>query len=93
MKKINAQSFWIKKKNNSYIKSHTIDPPQKNELLIQTVYSGISYGTEKIVYTGTVPDSQKELMRCPYQEGKFGSDVKYGYMNIGKVMEGSSGFK
>lgn len=93
MKKINAQSFWIKKKNNSYIKSHTIDSPQKNELLIQTVYSGISYGTEKIVYTGTVPDSQKELMRCPYQEGKFGSDVKYGYMNIGKVMEGSSGFK
>ena len=65
MKKINAQSFWIKKKNSSYIKSHTIDSPKENELLIQTVYSGISYGTEKIVYTGAVPGSQKELMKCP----------------------------
>ena len=88
MKKINTQSFWIKKKNDSYIKNHIINPPNRKELLIKTVYSGISYGTEKIVYTGSVPTSQKELMRCPYQEGSFGSDVKYGYMNIGLVMDG-----
>ena len=93
MKKINTQSFWIKKKNNSYIKDHSINQAGKNELLIQTKYSGISYGTERVVYTGSVPDSQRELMRCPYQEGNFGSDVKYGYMNIGKVIDGPPGFK
>ena len=93
MKKINTQSFWIKKKNDSYIKNHNIDLPNGKELLIKTVYSGISYGTEKIVYAGSVPKSQKELMRCPYQEGSFGSDVKYGYMNIGMVMDGSPDFK
>ena len=93
MKKINTQSFWIKKKNDSYIRNHSINISNKSELLIQTIYSGISYGTEKIVYTGAVPDSQKELMRCPYQEGNFGSDVKYGYMNIGKVIDGTSNFK
>ena len=93
MKKIYTQSFWIKKKNDSYIKNHIINPPNRKELLIKTVYSGISYGTEKIVYTGSVPTSQKELMRCPYQEGSFGSDVKYGYMNIGLVLDGPLNFK
>ena len=71
-----------------YIKSHVISPPSENELLIKTLYSGISFGTEKIVFTGDVPTSQRELMRCPYQEGSFGRDVKYGYINIGKVIDG-----
>ena len=29
-------------------------------------------------------------MRCPYQEGSFGRDVKYGYINIGKVIDGKA---
>jgi|TARA_B100000959_G_scaffold137155_1_gene144217 2-desacetyl-2-hydroxyethyl bacteriochlorophyllide A dehydrogenase len=89
MKTFETESFWINKKNNSCIKKHIIDAPGKSEALIETIYSGISYGTEKIVYTGDVPKSQRELMRCPYQMGDFGSDVKYGYINVGKVIKGS----
>ena len=84
MKKLQTESFWIRKKNDSYIKKHTISLPEKNEVLIKTIYSGISYGTEKVVYMGKVPKSQKFLMRCPYQDGEFGSNVKYGYMNVKK---------
>ena len=93
MKKLQTESFWIRKKNDSYIKKHTISLPEKNEVLIKTIYSGISYGTEKVVYMGKVPKSQKFLMRCPYQDGEFGSNVKYGYMNVGKVIEGSKAYK
>ena len=93
MKTFETESFWINKKNNSYIKKHLIDAPKENEALIKTIYSGISYGTEKIVYTGDVPESQKDLMKCPYQEGAFGSNVKYGYINVGKVIKGSPKYK
>ena len=93
MKTLNAKSFWIKGKNDSYIKSHNVSLPKKGEVLIETIYSGISYGTEKVVYTGSVPKSQLNLMRCPHQEGNFGTDVKYGYMNIGKVIQGAPKFK
>tara|TARA_Y100000748_G_scaffold240805_1_gene204986 strand:- start:171 stop:1154 length:984 start_codon:yes stop_codon:yes gene_type:complete len=93
MKKLQTESFWIRKKNDSHIKKHTISLPEKNEVLIKTIYSGISYGTEKVVYMGKVPKSQKFLMRCPYQDGEFGSNVKYGYMNVGKVIEGSKAYK
>ena len=93
MKKINVKSFWIKKRNSGFIKKHIINPPKKSEVLIKTIYSGISFGTEKVVFTGSVPKSQIKMMRCPHQEGEFGSDVKYGYMNVGKVIEGSKEFK
>ena len=93
MKKINVKSFWIKKRNSGFIKKHIINPPKKSEVLIKTIYSGISFGTEKIVFTGSVPKSQIKMMRCPHQEGEFGSDVKYGYMNVGKVLEGSKKIK
>tara|TARA_B100001778_G_C18562745_1_gene618569 strand:- start:526 stop:1518 length:993 start_codon:yes stop_codon:yes gene_type:complete len=93
MSKISAESFWVKKRNTSFIKRHTLSIPQKNQALIETIYSGISYGTEKIVYTGSVPKSQRNLMKCPFQEGEFGGTVKYGYMNVGKVIEGSRKYK
>ena len=49
MKKLVAESFWIKKQNTSFIKKHPLSIPQKNQALIKTIYSGIRYGTEKIV--------------------------------------------
>ena len=93
MKKLVAESFWIKKQNTSFIKKHPLSIPQKSQALIKTIYSGISYGTEKIVYTGSVPKNQRTLMKCPFQEGEFGANVKYGYINVGKVIEGSTAFK
>ncbi len=93
MSKISAESFWIKKRNASFIKKHSLSIPQKNQALIKTIYSGISYGTEKVVYSGRVPKSQRDLMKCPFQEGEFGATIKYGYMNVGKVLEGSKFYK
>ena len=90
MKILKAQSYWIKKPNKGYIKSHPIDYPTDKQLLVKTIYSGISFGTEKIVYDGKVPASQVELMRCPHQEGIFGKDIKYGYINVGKVIMGNN---
>ena len=92
MKTIKAESYWVKGSKKGYIKSHVISPPSENELLIKTLYSGISFGTEKIIFTGDVPKSQRELMRCPYQEGSFGRDVKYGYINIGRVIDGKASY-
>ena len=46
MKTIKAESYWVKGSKKGYIKSHVISPPDENELLIKTLYSGISFGTE-----------------------------------------------
>lgn len=54
---------------------------------VKTLYSGISRGTESLVYKGQVPESEKESMRCPHQIGDFSFPVSYGYACVGEVIE------
>jgi threonine dehydrogenase-like Zn-dependent dehydrogenase len=50
--------------------------------------SGVSRGTETLVFRGGVPLDQRERMRAPFQEGDFPGPVKYGYLNVGAVEVG-----
>lgn len=54
------------------------------------MYSGVSRGTETLVFRGGVPKSQYEVMRAPFQEGDFPWPLKYGYLNVGVVEHGPS---
>ncbi|WP_308187561.1 zinc-dependent alcohol dehydrogenase [Microbacterium allomyrinae] len=62
--------------------------PEAGEALVRTLYTGISRGTESIVFRGEVPRSEWERMRAPFQEGDFPAPVKYGYLNVGVVEQG-----
>lgn len=55
---------------------------------IETLFSGISRGTERLVASGHVPASEHDRMRGPGMEGRFPFPVKYGYCNVGRVTEG-----
>jgi threonine dehydrogenase-like Zn-dependent dehydrogenase len=57
-------------------------------VLVRTLVSGISRGTETLVFRGRVPESQYAEMRAPFQEGDFPAPVKYGYLNVGVVESG-----
>lgn len=63
-------------------------PRQEGEVLVRTLYSGVSRGTESLVFRGEVPASQHQAMRAPFQEGDFPAPVKYGYASVGQVVEG-----
>jgi threonine dehydrogenase-like Zn-dependent dehydrogenase len=52
--------------------------------------SGISRGTESLVFEGKIPESEWRRMRCPFQEGEFPFPVKYGYALVGVVEAGPS---
>jgi len=56
--------------------------------MVRTVRSGVSRGTETLVFRGGVPPSQYGIMRAPFQEGDFPAPVKYGYLNVGAVEQG-----
>jgi threonine dehydrogenase-like Zn-dependent dehydrogenase len=57
-------------------------------VVVRTVRSGISRGTETLVYRGGVPPAEHARMRAPFQEGEFPGPVKYGYLNVGAVEQG-----
>jgi threonine dehydrogenase-like Zn-dependent dehydrogenase len=52
------------------------------------LYSGISRGTEALVFEGRVPVSEYQRMRAPFQAGEFPGPVKYGYASVGCVEDG-----
>jgi NADPH:quinone reductase-like Zn-dependent oxidoreductase len=83
-----ARQFWIRSPGLGEIVSAALPPRQDGEVLVRARYSGISRGTEALVFRGEVPPSQHEAMRAPFQEGRFPAPVKYGYASVGEVLEG-----
>lgn len=86
---IYAEAFWVAAANRGELRTQALPPINSAEVRVQTLYSAISKGTESLVFTGCVPDSEIERMRAPFQEGDFPAPVKYGYCNVGRVIEGA----
>jgi threonine dehydrogenase-like Zn-dependent dehydrogenase len=60
---------------------------------VRTLRSGVSRGTETLVFHGRVPVGQFTAMRAPFQEGEFPGPVKYGYLNVGVVEQGPAALR
>lgn len=79
-----ASVFWISAPGEGELR-HVDVSCGDGDVLIRTLYSGISRGTERLVFHGQVPASEHETMRAPFQEGSFSYPVKYGYAAVGEV--------
>lgn len=80
---MDERAFWVVAPGQGEIRSTPSQPTKTGEVLVETRASGISRGTEAIVFRGGVPASQYGDMRCPFQEGEFPAPVKYGYASVG----------
>lgn len=83
-----ARAFWVAEPGRGEIRTARLKSPGSGEILVRALASGVSRGTEAIVFSGRVPPSQYQAMRCPFQEGEFPAPVKYGYASVGVVEEG-----
>jgi threonine dehydrogenase-like Zn-dependent dehydrogenase len=63
-----------------------------NDLLVRALASGVSRGTEALVFAGRVPVSQRQAMRAPLMGGEFPFPVKYGYSTVGRTQSGARVF-
>jgi len=82
------QAFWLAEPGRGELRPVEVAAPGQDEVLVRTLYSGVSRGTETLVFRGGVPDSQHAAMRAPFQDGEFPAPVKYGYLNVGVVEDG-----
>jgi NADPH:quinone reductase-like Zn-dependent oxidoreductase len=88
-----ARAFWLRSPGEGEIRETTLAAPGADEVLVRSLYSGVSRGTETLVFRGGVPESQHAAMRAPFQEGDFPGPVKYGYLSVGLVEEGPAALK
>lgn len=83
-----ARALWYAKPGVIELRSTSLPPLKPGEARVRTLFSGISRGTERLVFNGRVPISEYERMRAPLQEGRFPFPVKYGYCATGTVEDG-----
>jgi threonine dehydrogenase-like Zn-dependent dehydrogenase len=83
-----ARAFWLSAPGRGEIRGVTLPRPGPDDVLVRAVVSGISRGTETLVFRGEVPPSQHQVMRAPFQDGEFPGPVKYGYLSVGVVEQG-----
>jgi len=83
-----TRAFWVVGPGRGELRAEPLPAPGPGEARVRTLYSGVSRGTEVLVYGGHVPPSEFQRMRAPFQAGLFPAPVKYGYTNVGEVTAG-----
>ncbi len=85
-----ARAIWYVGDGKAEIREEVLPPLQAGDALVRTAWSGISRGTERLVFQALVPSSEYERMRGPSMDGAFPHPVKYGYCTVGSVEDGPS---
>lgn len=80
-----ATAFWIPAPGRGELRQETLPPLPADHVRVTALYSGISRGTESLVFHGHVPPTEYQRMRAPFQVGDFPGPVKYGYASVGRV--------
>jgi NADPH:quinone reductase-like Zn-dependent oxidoreductase len=83
-----ARAYWLREPGVGEIRQVTLPEPRRDDVVVRTLRSGVSRGTESLVFAGRVPEAQHAVMRAPFQDGEFPGPVKYGYLSVGRVEDG-----
>ena len=78
-----AHALWLANPRHIEARAEELDSPGPDQVLIRSRLSGISHGTEMLVYRGQVP---RDLpLDLPTLAGSFAFPIKYGYASVGEV--------
>jgi 2-desacetyl-2-hydroxyethyl bacteriochlorophyllide A dehydrogenase len=80
------KSLYFAGRRSVDIRETQIAPPGPDQVLVQTLYSAISAGSELIVYRGFAPQDIPVDETIPGLKGSFTFPMKYGYSTVGKVI-------
>ncbi len=69
------------------VRQEPISLPGRKQVLVETILSAISPGTELLVYRGQWPNDLPVDATIPALAGKFSYPLKYGYAAVGRVIE------
>jgi NADPH:quinone reductase-like Zn-dependent oxidoreductase len=88
-----ASALWYCGPGKVEIRQENLAVPKADEIRVRAIHSAISRGTEALVFSGKVPQSEFERMRAPFMAGDFPFPVKYGYATVGRIESGGEGLQ
>jgi threonine dehydrogenase-like Zn-dependent dehydrogenase len=88
MSRDDTLAFWVVAPGYGELRREALPARIGRAASVRALYSGVSRGTEALVFNGRVPETEYERMRAPFQAGDFPGPVKYGYASVGEVVDG-----
>jgi len=85
---VTSTALWFEAPGLCRMRHERLPQPGTGEVCVRTLFSGISRGTEALVFAGKVPESEHARMRGPNMGGSFPFPVKYGYAAVGRIETG-----
>ncbi len=86
-----AVSVWFASPRTVELRASNTPAPGPGEVRIEALFSGISHGSEMMVYCGEAPSGLALDATFPTLQGRFSFPVKYGYASVGRVVDAGSG--
>ena len=84
-----ARAFWTVAPGSGEIRAETLPvTTTTDDVVVRALFSGVSRGSESLVFHGGVPPEEYQRMRAPFQMGDFPGPLKYGYASVGRVESG-----
>lgn len=87
-----ARAFWTVEPGRGELRSERLSVPAPGHSSVTALASGVSRGTEALVFASRVPPGQFDAMRAPLMGGTFPFPVKYGYSVVGALDDGARVF-
>ena len=87
-----ARAFWTIGPGRGELRAEILGGAAPGNVLVRALASGVSRGTEALVFAGRVPPGQFDAMRAPLMGGTFPFPVKYGYSVVGERDDGGRVF-
>ena len=81
------RALWYIAPGEAELRREPAPVPRAGEVRATTLWTGLSRGTERLVFRGEVPGEIAERMRAPAQVGSFPFPVRYGYCAVGRLDE------
>jgi 2-desacetyl-2-hydroxyethyl bacteriochlorophyllide A dehydrogenase len=82
-----AVSVWFASPRTVELRTSSAPAPGRGEVRVEALFSGISHGSEMMVYRGEVPSRLALDATLSTLQGSFSFPVKYGYASVGRVVD------
>jgi 2-desacetyl-2-hydroxyethyl bacteriochlorophyllide A dehydrogenase len=85
------QSLYFTGPHQVSLREESLEPPGPGQVLVRTMLSAISPGTELLIYRGQAPQELAADTRLKALTGTLAFPLKYGYAAVGRVVELGAG--
>ncbi|MCO6453189.1 MAG: zinc-binding alcohol dehydrogenase [Caldilineales bacterium] len=88
---LKRQSLWFLAPGQVEIREESLPSPRPGQVLVRTLVSAISAGTEMLVYRGQTPGGMAADVSIAALSGSLDFPLKYGYACVGRVEDVAGG--